>query len=473
MTIEQIRAALKDVNAEITTARAQCLSLASDANCDAAALTAANSKLETLCARRDTLKAALDEQTGEQERQLAQAAGDRTQISQAASRFSGAGDFLSCVARADNPVAPVMDPRLREYLNVRSEASGQNITTNADGGYLIPPDFSDELINVAASESVLFGEVQRVPVSGNRLVVNLIDQESRKDTRAADASQNITAIKGRNGGLLAYWTGEAAAYTASQMKFIQDTTEMQKLTGLCYATEEMLQDVPAMSAYIAQGFADEFAFKIDDAILNGTGNGMPLGVLATSATPAQNNGALVTIAKESGQPNGTLVLNNILKMWNAMPANHRANAKWYINQDLEILLYQLLMNTGSLTYTGKDSDAADVALSMNMGMPLFVPAGSLANSPHGTLLGRPIVPIEQAGAVGEKGDISLLDLSQYRWIDKSGVNAQTSIHVRFLYDETAFKFTYRAGGKPIWKNTIEAYKGNTVRSPFVTLAARS
>ena len=310
-------------------------------------------------------------------------------------------------------------------------------------------------------------------LSGNRLVVNLIDQESRKDTRAADASQNITAIKGRNGGLLAYWTGEAAAYTASQMKFIQDTTEMQKLTGLCYATEEMLQDVPAMSAYIAQGFADEFAFKIDDAILNGTGNGMPLGVLATSATPAQNNGALVTIAKESGQPNGTLVLNNILKMWNAMPANHRANAKWYINQDLEILLYQLLMNTGSLTYTGKDSDAADVALSMNMGMPLFVPAGSLANSPHGTLLGRPIVPIEQAGAVGEKGDISLLDLSQYRWIDKSGVNAQTSIHVRFLYDETAFKFTYRAGGKPIWKNTIEAYKGNTVRSPFVTLAARS
>ena len=219
-----------------------------------------------------------------------------------------------------------------------------------------------------------------------------------------------------------------------------------------------------MSAYIDQGFADEFAFKIDDAILNGTGNGMPLGVLAQSNTPAQNNGALVTISKESGQAAGTLVLNNILKMWNAMPARNRANAGWYINQDLEILLYQLLINTGSVATEG---------LTVNTGMPLFVPAGSLANAPHGTLLGRPIVPIEQAGAVGAVGDISLLDLSQYRWIDKGGVNGQTSIHVRFLYDETAFKFTYRAGGRPMWSNAIEAYKGTTQRSPFVTLAARA
>ena len=473
MTIEQIRAALKDITVELTQARSEAQRLAMDKGATIEALNAANAKVAEAKARHDTLQASLDEMTGEQEKQLKEAQSNHDRIAQAASKFSGAGDFLSAVAKADNPVSRHMDPRLAEYLKVRSEASGQNITTDADGGYLIPPDFSDELINVAASESVLFGEVQRVPVSGNRLVVNLLDQESRKDTRAADVSQSITAIKGRNGGLLAYWTGEASAYTASQMKFIQDTTEMQKLTGLCYATDEMLQDLPAMSAYIAQGFADEFAFKIDDAILNGTGNGMPLGILATSETAAQNNGALVTIAKESGQPNCTLVLNNILKMWNAMPARNRANAKWYINQDLEILLYQLLMNTGSLTYTGKDSDAADVALSMNMGMPLCVPAGSLANSPHGTLLGRPIVPIEQANAVGGKGDISLLDLSQYRWIDKSGVNAQTSIHVRFLYDETAFKFTYRAGGKPIWRNAIEAYKGTTQRSPFVTLGARA
>ena len=32
---------------------------------------------------------------------------------------------------------------------------------------------------------------------------------------------------------------------------------------------------------------------------------------------------------------------------------------------------------------------------------------------------------------------------------------------------------FMAGGKPIWPNAIEAYKGTTQRSPYVTLAARA
>lgn len=467
MTIEQIRAALADINREIESARANALRLASDANVDAEAMRTANSALQTLLDRRTALTEALNQETEAQSANLQQVRDNAAAVEQAASRFRSSGDFLSCVARASG-VNPQMDPRLAEYMNVRSDASGQNITTDAEGGYLVPPDYADELLNVAASESVLFNEVTRIPISGNRLIVNVLDQDSRKDYRAADQSQSITEIKGRHGGLLAFWKGEAAELTASMMRFKQDTTQLHKLTGLCYATEEMLEDLPAMSAYIANEFADEFTFKIDDAILNGTGNTyhQPVGLLNVG------NGALVTIAKESGQANGTLVLNNILKMWNAMPAKNRARAKWYINQDLEILLYQILMNTGSLDYSGTDGDGNAVSLQGSYGYPIFVPAGSLANAPHGMLLGRPIVPIEQAPAVGEAGDISLMDLSQYRWIDKSGINAQTSIHVRFLYEETAFRFTYRCGGKPIWTDKIEAYQGSTKRSPYVTLGAR-
>ena len=467
MTIEQIRAALRDVNREIEGARAEALRLAADPNVDAEALRTANSALQTLVERRNTLNAALEDATDRESANLREMRENGDSIESVASRFRGAGDFFSCVARAADRDNPQMDPRLEAYRNIRSSASGQNLTTDSEGGYLVPPDYADELLNVAASESVLFGEVSRIPVSGNRLIVNVLDQESRKDYVAADATNNVSEVKGRNGGLLAYWTGEAADITASRMKFKQDTTELHKLTGLCYATSEMLEDMPAMAAFIAQGFADEFTFKIDDAILNGNGTGKPTGVLNSANT------ALVTIAKESGQADGSLVLNNILKMWNAMPARNRAKAKWYINQELEILLYQVLMNTGSLSYSGTDGDDNAVALSASYGYPLFVPAGSLANAPHGMLLGRPIVPIEQASAVGAAGDISLLDLSQYRWIDKSGVNAQTSIHVRFIQDETAFRFTYRAGGKPIWPNAISAYKGSTTRSPYVTLGARA
>lgn len=449
MTIEQIRAQLKDVNKELNEARSAAVALAADAKADPAQRTAAAERLNDLKSRRDILKESLDEMTEAQSANLAAIRSEAEQVQQAAKKFKGAGDFFSCVAKASG-VNPVIDPRLAEYMQVKSAATGQNITTDADGGYLIPPDYSDELVKHVESESVLLPEVQHVPISGNRLIVNEVDEESRKDT--------ANGVKGRNGGILSYWKGEAAEYTASQMKFKQKQTDLGKLTGLCYATEEMLEDLPAMGAIIDQAFSDEFAFKCDDAILSGTGTNMPLGVLDSG------NASLVTIAKESGQAAATIVMNNILKMFNAMPAKHRSRAKWYINQDLEIALYVMLMSTGSTVAEG---------LTVANGVPIFVPAGGMASAPNGLLLGRPIVPIEQCEALGSKGDILFADMSQYRWIDKGGMNGQTSIHVRFLYDETAFKFTYRAGGKPTWSNTIEAYKGTTQRSPFVTLAARA
>ena len=449
MTIEQIRAQLKDVNRELVEARDAAVALAANAGADPAQRTAATERLNALKQRRDILKESLDDMTEAQSANLMAIRAEGDQIQKAAKAFKGAGDFFSCVAKASG-VNPVVDPRLAEYMSIKSSASGQNITTDADGGYLIPPDYSDELVKHVQSESVLLPEVQHVPVSGNRLIVAEVDEESRKDT--------TVSIKGRNGGILSYWKGEAAEYTASQMKFKNSQTDLGKLTGLCYATEEMLEDLPAMAAIIDQGFSDEFAFKCDDAIISGTGTNMPTGILDAG------NGSLVTIAKESGQAAASIVLNNILKMFNAMPAKHRANAKWYINQDLEIVLYQLLMNTGSTATEG---------LTVSNGLPIFVPAGGLASAPNGLLLGRPIVPIEQCSALGTKGDILFADMSQYRWIDKGGINGQTSIHVRFLYDETAFKFTYRAGGKPMWSNSIEAYKGTTRRSPFVALADRA
>jgi len=447
--IEQIRAQLASVTKEIKSCREAGIALANDNTSSQEQLQAKMDELEGLKARASILREAMDEAMEAQSQNVTEMKAHVDGIQAAASKFKSSGDFFSVVARASNRENPVVDPRLAEYLNVRSAASGQNLTTDSEGGYLVPPDYAAELLNVAQSESVLFPEVTRIPISGNRLIVNEIDQETRKD--------GSTDVKGRNGGLLAYWTAEAGDYTATKMKFKPNQTDLHKLTGVCYATEEMLEDLPAMGGYIAQGFADEFTFKIDDGILNGTGSGMPQGILHSG------NGALVTIAKETDQAAASLVLNNILKMFNAMPARNRKNAKWYINQDLEIVLMQILMNTGSIV-AGETT--------ANFGVPLYVPAGGLASAPNGLLLGRPIVPIEQASALGTAGDINFLDLSQYRWIDKGGMNAQTSLHVRFLQDEMAFKFTYRCGGKPIWSNKISAYKGTTERSPFVTLGTR-
>ncbi len=107
------------------------------------------------------------------------------------------------------------------------------------------------------------------------------------------------------------------------------------------------------------------------------------------------------------------------------------------------------------------------------GVPVYLPPGGIADSPYGRLKGRPVIPIEQAAALGDKGDLMLADFSQYQLIDKGGVQAASSMHVQFLTDEMVFRFIYRVDGQPSWKASLTPYKGSNKLSPFVTLAARA
>ncbi len=63
-------------------------------------------------------------------------------------------------------------------------------------------------------------------------------------------------------------------------------------------TDELLEDAAAAEAIVKGLFAEEFAYKCDDAIAVGTGAGMPLGYLTTGTN---GNKALITVAKETGQ----------------------------------------------------------------------------------------------------------------------------------------------------------------------------
>jgi HK97 family phage major capsid protein len=88
-------------------------------------------------------------------------------------------------------------------------------------------------------------------------------------------------------------------------------------------------------------------------------------------------------------------------------------------------------------------------------------------------MGRPIIPIEQASTVGTVGDIVLADMSQYLMIDKGGVQQAESIHVRFTYDETVYRFVTRVDGQPLWNLPMTPAKSTATLSPFVALATRA
>ena len=339
-------------------------------------------------------------------------------------RFATFGEQLLAAYRAAAPGGKV-----DERLTTRA-ASGLNESTPSDGGFLVQQDFVTELLKRTYETGILASRAKKIPIStnANGMKINAVDEDSR-------------ATGSRWGGVQTYWEGEADELTGSKPKFRQLELSLKKLTGLCYATDELLQDAAALEAVIRQAFAEEFGFKIDDAILDGSGEGEPLGIL--------NSGAIVKVEKEKDQTD-TITVENLIKMWNRLWARSRGNAVWYINQELEPYLYTLKLGD----------------------KPVYIPAGGLSEKPYGTLFGRPVIPLEQCNAAGEVGDIILADIGQYLLIDKGGIKSASSIHVRFLYDENVFRFIYRVDGKPIWNKPLSPYKGSASVSPYVTLAKR-
>lgn len=435
MNIIQMKQEIKDIRTELAAEIDKGMEMAKNRATTLESIKAQSDKVDDLQIREALLVQALNTAEGKenppQSKKLGQNGG-----------FRSLGEFASAVHNACTLNATV-DSRL-----VRNDASGANETTGADGGYLVPPDYAAGVIDLIQEQSILLPQARRVTIAGNRLIEAYLVESKRDDGH-------------RHGGVLAYWKGEAQQYKASKPTFGERTTQLDKLTAICPVTEELLMDEPAIESTLDTKVAQEFAWKADAAIFGGSGSGsMPLGMVVPTT-----NAALVTVDKESGQAAGTVNVQNILKIWNRMPAQCRANAKWYINQDLELQLMQLMMGTDTVA-------TSDSGVTVSFGGPLWLPAGAYGNE-NGKLLGRDVIPLEQAAAVGAVGDIAFLDATQYLIVERAGINKQTSMHMYFDTDEVAFKFSWRVGGRPDWMTAITGANSTIARSPYVALAARA
>ena len=350
-------------------------------------------------------------------------------------KFNSFGAQMAAVVNAGSPGGHV-DPRLR---NIQAAAAGGlGETTPSDGGFLVQQDYSAELLQQVFETGILASRCRKIQISANANGIKIpgVDETSRASTRA--------------GGIIAYWKDEAALKVASKPSFRQIELSLKKLIGLCYATDELLSDVTALESFIRSAFISEFGFQIDDAIINGTGAASPLGIL--------NAGCLVSVAKETGQTAATILAENVMKMRSRLFASSRMNSVWLINQNVEPQLHQMALSVG----TG--------------GIPVYMPAGGLSTNPYDTLYGRPVIPIEQCATLGTVGDIVLADFQNgYVLAEKGGIQTDMSIHVQFLYDETAFRFVLRVDGQPVRATELTPYKGGSsdTQSHFIALATRA
>ena len=260
----------------------------------------------------------------------------------------------------------------KEYFQAAAQGAGSAI--DSDGGFLIQTTHASEIMQRMNEVGVLLSRVRRIPLDANSNAIKLpmVDESSRKDGS-------------RWGGIRGYWNAEGIEPTTSKPKFAQLNMELHKVGALGYATTELLNNAPAMTSFFTEGFAQELVFKVEDAIFEGDGAGKPHGFTEANA--------VIEVQKETSQTKETVTHDNLKKMWARMDSRSRANAVWYINQDVEPTLDDLVKVIGTA--------------GVEPSYVTFAPDGTLR------IKGRPVEVTEYASTVGTVDDIVLANLGQY------------------------------------------------------------
>jgi HK97 family phage major capsid protein len=334
-----------------------------------------------------------------------------------ADAWSDLGAFAHAVVQAE--LGGPVDRRLF------AAASGLSEAVPAEGGFLVPDQFASALWDRATAQGRILSRCAPQPMSGTRLRIPATDEVSRLDGS-------------RQGGVRGYWANEAETVAASKPKFRSMQLELRKVMCVAYATDELMADSAALGPWLERALASEITFKVEDAIVAGDGVTKPLGYL--------NSPALVEVAAENGQQSGTFVAANAKRMLAATWIGSRGNLAWLVHPDLEPALLSLENGSGAALF-------------------------GYAEDGVGRLLGRPVIPVEYASPPAARGDIALVDLSQYVITERPADFAQ-SMHLRFLQDEGVFRLSLRVDGQPAWHSPVTPYKGSTPQSPFVVLGPR-
>lgn len=312
-----------------------------------------------------------------------------------------------------------------------------NEGTGADGGFAVPPEFRREINQRIMGEDTLLARTDRMVTSSNSLVLPLDE----------------TTPWGSN-GIQAYWDGEAQQKQQSKLALGQNALRLNKLIALVPVTDELLEDAPAIDGYLRKKVPEVMTSKINTALIRGTGVGQPLGIL--------NSPGLVTVAKSAlaspSQPADSIWYENIVAMYSRMYAPSVFNSVWLVNQSIMPSLLTMQFDTQG-----------------DMAIPVYLPPNGAAGAPFGTLLGRPVIPVEAASLLGDAGDIIFADLTQYLTVTKGqDIKTDISIHLFFDYDVTAFRFVFRLTGQPWEKAAIVPQQaGAPTYGRFVTVADRA
>ena len=196
--------------------------------------------------------------------------------------------------RASNEYREGMLKALRTNFKQVSNVLQEGVDT--DGGYLVPEEYDSRLITTLEEENIM-----------RKLGTNI--------TTSGEHKINIAATNPA-----AAWIEEGGALEFTDAKFSQILLDAHKLHVAIKVTEELLYDNAfGLENYILTQFGKALANAEEDAFLNGSGTGQPLGLFATTGGGTQ--------ASEVD----TLTDEDIVKLVYALKRPYRKNAAFIMN----------------------------------------------------------------------------------------------------------------------------------------------
>ena len=217
-----------------------------------------------------------------------------------------AGTFRAS-ADYKNAMRNALRTNFRQVSNVLQEG------IDAQGGYLVPEEYDSRLIDALTEENVIRKLGTRITTSGEHKI-------------------NIAATKPA-----AAWIEEGGALSFGDATFDQIILDAHKLHVAIKVTEELLYDNAfKLEDYILEAFTKALANAEEDAFINGTGVGQPLGILA------ETGGAEIGVTSETAQPTADEVISLVY----SLKRPYRKNAVFLTNDKCLAYLRTLKDLTG-------------------------------------------------------------------------------------------------------------------------------
>lgn len=276
-------------------------------------------------------------------------------------------------------------------------------TPDADGGYLVPTDFENQILQELEEENII-----------RRLAKVIRTQHERK-------------IPVATGHSVAQWTAENAAYQESNPTFGQKQIDAYKLTDLCRVSTELLQDSAFnIEEYIRKEFARAFGIAEEEAFCVGTGTNQPTGIFTA-------NGGTVGVTTASGT---AITVDEVISLVYALKSPYRRNAKFLMNDATVSILRKLKDQNGAYLWQP----------SVQAGEPDRLLGYEIYTSPY--------VPTVAAGSLA----IAFGDFKNY-WIgDRMGRTVQRLNELYATNGQIGYVATERVDGKVILPEAIQLLK---------------